>query len=81
GAIAGPVVPLDMRELYLHDRQVIGTTAWDETVFPDLIGYVERGEIRPLVARTYPLHQIVTAQRDFLAKTHVGKFVLIPPGV
>ena len=81
GAIAGPVVPLDMRELYLHDRQVIGTTAWDEPVFPDLIGYIERGEIRPLVARTYPLDQIVTAQKDFLAKTHVGKFVLIPPGV
>ena len=43
--------------------------------------YVERGEIRPPVAATYPLAEIVRAQQDFLAKRHVGKLVLIPPAV
>ena len=28
GAIAGPVVPLDMRDMYLKDITLIGTTAW-----------------------------------------------------
>lgn len=80
GAIAGPVVALDMRELYLKDLTLIGCTAWDEPVFPNLIGYIERGEIRPLVAGIFPLKEIAEAQRAFLEKRHVGNFVLIPPG-
>lgn len=78
GAIGGPIVDLDMRTFYLRDIQMIGCTAWDEPVFPDLVGYIERSEIRPLVAKTFPLREIVQAQTEFLAKTHVGKFVLIP---
>ncbi|SHJ11234.1 NADPH:quinone reductase [Shimia gijangensis] len=79
GAIGGPVVELDMRTFYLKDISMIGCTAWDEPVFPNLIGYIERGEIRPLLAQTFPLHQIVEAQKAFLKKQHVGNFVLIPP--
>ncbi|MBT5435155.1 MAG: zinc-binding dehydrogenase [Rhodospirillaceae bacterium] len=79
GAIAGPVVELDMRDMYLKDITLVGCTAWDEPVFPDLISYIERGEIRPLLAKTYPLKQIATAQRDFMKKEHVGNFVLMPP--
>ncbi|MEM6677861.1 MAG: alcohol dehydrogenase family protein [Pseudomonadota bacterium] len=78
GAIAGPLVALDMRQMYLKDLRLIGCTGWDEPVFPNLIGYVERGEIRPLVARTYPLERIADAQTDFGDKRHVGKFVLLP---
>jgi NADPH:quinone reductase-like Zn-dependent oxidoreductase len=79
GAIAGPFVSLDMRTLYLKDLTLVGCTAWDEAVFPNLINYIERGEIRPLVAKTFPLAHIAEAQREFLEKNHVGKFVLIPP--
>lgn len=78
GAIGGPIVDLDMRTFYLRDIQMIGCTAWDEPVFHDLIGYIERGEIRPLVAKTFPLTEIVEAQQEFMTKAHVGKFVLIP---
>jgi NADPH:quinone reductase-like Zn-dependent oxidoreductase len=79
GAIAGPRVGLDMRTFYLKDLTLIGCTVWDPPVFPDLIGYIERNEIRPLLAGTYPLSEIARAQRDFLEKRHVGKLVLIPP--
>ena len=79
GAIAGPVVTLDMRTFYLKDLTLVGTTAWDEPVFPNLVGYIERGELRPLLARTFPLERIADAQREFLEKHHVGKFVLMPP--
>ena len=79
GAIGGPLVTLDMREFYLRDLTLIGCTAWDEPVFPDLIGYIERGEIRPLVAGVFPLERIAEAQREFLLKAHVGNFVLVPP--
>ncbi|BCS96940.1 alcohol dehydrogenase [Desulfoluna limicola] len=79
GAIGGPLVELDMRIFYLKDLTLIGCTAWDEPVFPNLVSYIERGEIRPLVAKTRPLEQIADAQREFLEKNHVGNFVLIPP--
>ncbi|HSG94439.1 MAG TPA: zinc-binding dehydrogenase, partial [Afifellaceae bacterium] len=48
-------------------------------VFANLLGYIENGEIRPLVSKTYPLKQIAAAQTDFLAKKFTGKLVLIPP--
>lgn len=79
GAIAGPVVTLDMRDMYLKDITLIGCTAWDEPVFQNLVCYIENGEIQPLVAGTFPLHQIADAQREFMKKQHFGNFVLIPP--
>ena len=79
GAIAGPLVTLDMRDFYLKDLTLIGCTAWDEPVFPNLISYIEKGEIRPLLEKAFPLEQIVEAQQEFTQKKHVGKFVLIPP--
>jgi NADPH:quinone reductase-like Zn-dependent oxidoreductase len=79
GAIAGPVVALDMRDMYLKDITLVGCTAWDVQVFPDLVSYIERGEIQPLLAATYPLDQIAEAQRVFQEKRHIGKIVLIPP--
>ncbi|MEW9918126.1 alcohol dehydrogenase family protein [Marimonas sp. MJW-29] len=79
GAIAGPMVALDMRDMYLKDITLIGCTAWDEPVFRNLVAYIERGEIRPLLAGTYPLDRIADAQRDFQTKRHIGKLVLLPP--
>ena len=81
GAIAGPLVAFDKRTFYLRDLTLIGCTAWDEPVFPALISYLERGDVRPLVAKTFPLERIADAQREFLEKAHVGNFVLIPPPI
>lgn len=81
GAIAGPLVTLDMRTFYLKDLTLIGCTAWDEAVFPNLIDYIERGELQPIVAKTFSLEQIADAQREFLEKKHFGNFVLMPPPV
>lgn len=78
GAIAGPLVSLDMREFYLKDLNLIGCTAWDEPVFPNPIGYIERGEIVPLLAKTFALEEIAAAQQEFLKKEHFGNFVLLP---
>lgn len=78
GAIAGPIVELDVRTLYLKDLSLLGCTFQDPVVFKNLISYIEANEIRPLVAKTYPLSQIHAAQTDFVAKKHTGKLVLIP---
>ena len=78
GAIAGADVALDMRDFYLRDITLIGCTAWDEPVFPNLIGYVERNEVKPVVAATYALKDMALAQQAFLEKRHTGNLVLVP---
>ena len=78
GAIAGPIVELDVRTLYLKDLVLIGCTFQDRHVFQNLIGYIERNEIKPLVSETYPLKDIINAQKDFVSKKYVGKLVLLP---
>jgi NADPH:quinone reductase-like Zn-dependent oxidoreductase len=76
GAIAGPLVTLDLRTLYLKDLTLLGCTALDAGVFPAVVGYIADGRLRPLVAATFPLRQIALAQTAFLEKRHVGKLVL-----
>jgi len=76
GAIAGPMVELDVRTLYLKDLNFFGCTVLEHGVFANLVSYIEKGEIKPLVARSYPLKDIVEAQKDFLEKRHTGKLVL-----
>jgi NADPH:quinone reductase-like Zn-dependent oxidoreductase len=76
GAISGPIVDLDLRTLYLKDLRLIGCTVLEPDVFANLVSYIERGEVRPLVAVTYDLSDIVKAQEAFLTKQHVGKIVL-----
>jgi NADPH:quinone reductase-like Zn-dependent oxidoreductase len=79
GAIAGPVAELDLRTVYLKDLSLLGCTFQEDEVFESLISYIEGAEIRPVVARTYPLSELARAQQDFLTKGHVGKLVVIPP--
>jgi len=81
GAIAGPLVELDVRTLYLKDLTFFGCTYQERVVFENLVSYVDRGEIKPMVSKTYPLSDIHEAQEDFIAKKFTGKLVLIPPAV
>ena len=76
GAISGPIVDLDLRTLYLKDLRLICCTVLEPGVFPNLVSYIERDEIVPVVAATYDLSDIVKAQEAFLTKQHVGKIVL-----
>ena len=78
GAIAGPIVTLDLRTLYLKDLRLIGCTIPELEVFANLVRYIESGEIRPVLAGTYSMRDIAAAQGDFLAKRHTGKIVLVP---
>jgi NADPH:quinone reductase-like Zn-dependent oxidoreductase len=78
GAIADPLVSLDLRQLYLHRRRLIGSTMHTPAQFRRLVDDALHGRVDPLVARTYPLRQIHAAQADFAAGSHVGKLVLLP---
>ena len=76
GAIAGPIVSLDLRTLYLNDLTFTGATISPPGMFARLIGHIESGAIRPLLAATYPLKRLHEAQAAFGAKKHVGNIVV-----
>ncbi|USD67551.1 alcohol dehydrogenase family protein [Vibrio sp. SCSIO 43136] len=76
GAIGGALVELDLRTLYLKDLNFFGCTVIEPEVFGNLVRHIEHGNIKPLVAQTYPLSEINQAQQAFQTKSHVGKIVL-----
>ena len=78
GAIAGPMVSLDLRTLYLRDLTFTGSTVIDPEVMENLVRYIETGQIRPALAATYPLKDLHDAQRAFAAKEHMGNIVVTP---
>ncbi|MEL6746632.1 MAG: alcohol dehydrogenase family protein [Pseudomonadota bacterium] len=78
GAIAGPMVDLDLRTLYLRDLSFFGSTVIDPVVMTNLIGYIEAGAIKPALAATYPLEELPAAQTAFMAKAHTGNIVVVP---
>ena len=81
GAIAGPLVELDLRTLYLKDLTLHGCTIPPPTLFAELVKAIETGLIQPLVAMTFDLEDLALAQQAFLRKEHLGKIaVRIPAG-
>ena len=76
GAIAGPIVELDLRTMYLNDLTLHGATIFAPEVFADLVGYIRDGEVTPVVGGTYPLEDIGRAQEDFAEKRHLGNLVI-----
>ena len=76
GAIGGAMVELDVRTLYLKDLSFFGCTVLEPEVFQNLINRIEKQQIRPIVAQSFPLADIHQAQQEFLKKNHVGKIVL-----
>lgn len=78
GAIAGPMVELDIRTLYLKDLSFFGCTYQTRKAFENIIKYIENKNLIPTVAKSYPLKDIQEGQETFLSKKFVGKLVLFP---
>jgi len=76
GAIGGALVELDVRTLYLKDLSFFGCTVLEPEVFQNLVNCIEQGKISPIVAHTFPLEEINTAQDVFSQKKYAGKIVL-----
>ena len=77
GAIAGPLVALDLRTVYLRHLELIGSTQGAREDFARVRDFVLSGRIKPMLAATYPLEDIVRAQADFVGRDFIGKLVII----
>ncbi|MBL0885944.1 zinc-binding dehydrogenase [Myceligenerans indicum] len=78
GALGGYRVSFDVRRLYLHNTQVVGSTMHTPAHFGLLMDLARRAEIRPVVAASFPLEEAARAQEELARRRHVGKLVLHP---
>jgi NADPH:quinone reductase-like Zn-dependent oxidoreductase len=78
GAIGGPVVPFDIRTMYIKHLELHGSSQGSREAFDRVIRLVEEQQIRPVVAGVYALSELHRAQREFVGKSFVGKLVIVP---
>lgn len=76
GAVAGPLVELDLRTLYLKHLDVLGSTLGTVEDFHELVALVNQGRLTPMVAGTYALADIHAAQSAFKDKRTAGNLVI-----
>jgi NADPH:quinone reductase-like Zn-dependent oxidoreductase len=78
GALGGFGVAFDVRRLYLHNAQLIGSAMHTPTHFGLLMDLARRAGVQPVVAATFPLDQAARAQEQLARREHVGKIVIRP---
>lgn len=76
GSIAGPLVEFDLRQLVYKDLQLTGATIVPPGTMHRLVRLIEQDLLKPLLAKTFPLHELGKAQETFLQKKHVGNMVV-----
>jgi NADPH:quinone reductase-like Zn-dependent oxidoreductase len=78
GAIAGPVTPIDLRDLIYKDLEMYGITNPTAETFARLVDLIASGQLQPLLEEVFPLSELRSAQARLLKRSHVGKFVITP---
>ncbi len=78
GALGGWAVELDVRRLYLANLALVGSTMHTRRIFDLLVEVARRGDVRPVIAATFGLDELASAQQQLSRRAHVGKLVVLP---
>ncbi len=78
GATSGPQVSTDVRYVFGRALSVHGTWVGSKAELYELLPLVERGVLKPVVDRVFPLSEVREAHAYLEAGQHFGKVVLIP---
>lgn len=78
GALDGWAVDIDVRRLYLANLSLVGSTMHTPQIFDHLVEIARRGEVKPVVAATFPLSEVREAQEQLARRRHVGKLIVVP---
>jgi NADPH:quinone reductase-like Zn-dependent oxidoreductase len=76
GATSGDQPPADLRRIFIRQLQILGSTLGDYSEFSDLLGFVERQRIVPVIDSTYPLERIHDALDRLESGQQFGKVAL-----
>jgi len=78
GATTGPNVGIDLRHLFARQLSLLGSYMGTMGELHEVLGHVFAGRLKPVVDRTFPLHEI-RAAHEYLEKSQMfGKVVVNP---
>lgn len=76
GSTRGPVPSLLLPMMTLKEMSIIGSTMGSPEDFSDMIDFVERNKIKPIIDSIYPLEEIKDAIAELSNGNNFGKIVL-----
>jgi NADPH:quinone reductase-like Zn-dependent oxidoreductase len=76
GVLTGAEVTLNLSQVYGREVQIIGATGASRKELFDLLAAVARGNVKPVVWRTFPLEAAADAIRSLSARERLGKILL-----
>jgi NADPH:quinone reductase-like Zn-dependent oxidoreductase len=78
GATTGPVGEVDIRLLFWKQLQILGSTMSNQREFNEVMQLIWARQLKPVVAKTFPLKDAAPAQQMLENRDVFGKLVLIP---
>ena len=79
GATSGDQPPADLRRIFIRQLHILGSTLGDLAEFRDLLGFVARHGITPVIDSRYPLAQVHAALDRLESGQQFGKVALELP--
>ena len=76
GATSGYDAVTDLRQVFFRQLQLLGSTMGQKAALIPILELVARGQLRPVVDRTFPLEQAADAHRYLDRREQFGKVVL-----
>lgn len=76
GATSGPLVSLDLRRLFWHHWNILGSTMGNAAEYAEIVRRLSQGELRPIVDRVFPLARVREAYERLQKGEQLGKVVV-----
>jgi NADPH:quinone reductase-like Zn-dependent oxidoreductase len=78
GTIAGYTPRINLHTVYMAFLNIHGSSQGMPEDFARITGYIEAGQIVPVLGGAYRLSELNRAQEAFQSKSHIGKLVVVP---
>ena len=78
GEVAGRPVELNLAEIIFRDARVLGASGVSRASVRQAAGMASRGEMKPIVSRTFPLEEAETAFALLASRQPLGRLVFTP---
>ena len=76
GATTGPMVSLDLRRLFWHQWNILGSTLGNRQEYAEIVRHAAQGRLWPVVDRVVPLAGAITAFERLQRGEQLGKLVI-----
>ena len=78
GATTGPKASIEIRHLFHKQQTIMGSTMGDAAAFTELLDFLEKGVLKPVLDQTFPMSEAAEAHRYIEEGKQFGKVVLLP---